>query len=75
MRVLIVDDDVISLTVVKNALRQSGHDVLTATDGKQALAIIQDGACQLVISDLAMPNMDGLELCRAVRSEDLQSYV
>jgi putative two-component system response regulator len=75
MRILIVDDNKIALTVLRSVLEQSGHEVVAATDGNQALAILRAAPCGLVISDWAMPNMDGIELCHAIRSEDLLGYV
>jgi putative two-component system response regulator len=48
---------------------------VTAADGHQALALLRSGSYRLVISDWEMPKMDGLELCRAIRSEDLLGYV
>ncbi len=75
MRILIVDDNKIALTVLRNALEQSGYEVVTAADGQQAMAILRSGSCRLVISDWEMPQMDGIELCRAIRSEDLLGYV
>jgi putative two-component system response regulator len=75
MRILVVDDNKIALTVARNALVQSGYDVVTATDGHEALAVLRGGSCRLVISDWDMPQMNGIELCRAIRSEDLSGYV
>jgi putative two-component system response regulator len=75
MRILIVDDNKIALTVLRSALEQSGHEVVSAMDGQQALAVLRRDQCGLVISDWEMPNMDGIELCRAIRSEDLLGYV
>lgn len=75
MRILIVDDNKIALTVLRNALEHNGYEVVTATDGQQALAILRSGSCRLVISDWEMPHMNGIELCRAIRSEDMLGYV
>ncbi len=75
MRILIVDDNKIALAVLRNALAQSGHEVVMAEDGQQALAILREGSCRMVISDWEMPRMNGIELCRAIRSEDLAGYV
>jgi putative two-component system response regulator len=75
MRILLVDDNKIALTVARNTLVQSGYDVVTATDGHEALAVLRGGSCRLVISDWDMPQMNGIELCRAIRSEDLSGYV
>jgi putative two-component system response regulator len=68
VRILIVDDDAISLEILKFTLEAEGHEVDTARNGAQALAILARGAHPLVISDWEMPEMNGLELCRAVRS-------
>ncbi len=74
MRILIVDDDAISLEILENALVKAGYDVTTATDGAEALALLHAEPIRLVISDWDMPQMNGLDLCRAVRSEDLGGY-
>ena len=58
-----------ALTVLRNALVTSGYEVVSATNGREALAVLRDGACRLVISDLEMPEMDGLDLCRAIRAD------
>jgi putative two-component system response regulator len=75
MQILIVDDNKIAMAVLRNALVQNGYEVVTAADGQQALSIIRGGTCRLVISDWEMPQMDGIQLCRAIRSEDLLGYV
>jgi putative two-component system response regulator len=75
MRILIVDDSKIALTVLRSALVDSGHEVMTAMDGQEALAILRGGSCRVVISDWEMPRMNGIELCRAIRSEEMLGYV
>jgi putative two-component system response regulator len=75
VRILIVDDSKIALTFLKNILEESGYEVVTAADGHQAMAALRSGSCRLVISDWEMPRMNGIELCRAIRSEDLLGYV
>jgi putative two-component system response regulator len=75
MQILIVDDDMIWLTVLQNALKQCGHEVIAATNGEQALAVLRRGSCRIVISDWRMPKMNGLELCRAIRQEDMLGYI
>ena len=71
MRVLIVDDDEMALAVLESTLAKAGYEVETAPDGQRALDVIRAGTCRLVVSDWQMPEMTGLELCRAVRSEDI----
>ena len=75
MRILIVDDDELSLSMLENALQQAGHEVHAARSGDEALRVLESGACRLVISDWEMPGMDGLQLCRAIRSGDYGGYV
>jgi putative two-component system response regulator len=74
LRILIVDDEEISLDVLKFALEQAGHEVDAARDGREALAVLDRGLHNLIISDWEMPGMDGLALCRAVRGQDRSSY-
>ncbi|HEX5242504.1 MAG TPA: response regulator [Tepidisphaeraceae bacterium] len=75
MRILIVDDEAVSLEVLKFALTNAGHDVDCAADGQEALNVLARGEYQLVISDWEMPNVNGLGLCRAIRGRQLGSYV
>ncbi len=75
MKILIVDDDEITLELLDNALTQSGYDVITASDGQKALQVLDEGSCRFVISDWEMPNLNGLELCKAIRSGDYNGYV
>src|ERR1041384_5593661 len=75
MRILIVDDDPISQEALRHTLAQAGHEVEAAGDGQQALQALRAGDCRLVITDWMMPEMDGIELCRHVRSEEFPGYV
>ncbi len=67
LRVLAVDDDPVSLRLLVTLLKRDGHDVLTARDGKEALAVYLEKGAQCVITDWMMPEMDGLMLCRQLR--------
>lgn len=75
MRILIVDDDDLALEALSLVLTEAGHEPLVARDGREALETLRDRSCRLVITDWVMPEMDGLELCRRVREEDLGGYV
>ncbi|HET6248357.1 MAG TPA: response regulator [Tepidisphaeraceae bacterium] len=75
MRALIVDDDEFSLELLDDVLKQLGHEVERAADGAAALEKLRSGEIHLVITDWEMPSMNGLELCRAVRSGDYEGYV
>jgi two-component system, OmpR family, KDP operon response regulator KdpE len=67
-RVLVVDDDENLRRVVSDALRRDSHGVWTAADGQEALTILEDQPIDLVVTDFAMPGMDGLALIRHIRS-------
>jgi DNA-binding NtrC family response regulator len=66
-RVLIVDDDMESCAVVAEALRVEGFEVATAHGGHAALALARERVLDAVISDIRMPDLDGLELLRGLR--------
>ena len=66
-RVLVVDDERQILRVLRASLQSSGYEVATAGDGREALQQFQQQVPDLLITDLAMPVMDGLELVQAVR--------
>jgi len=68
LKVLVVDDFSTMRRIIKNLLKQIGYkDIDEAEDGVQALSKLQDGGYGLVVSDWNMPNMDGLEMLKAVR--------
>lgn len=67
-RILVVDDEPQITRVLRTSLAAQGYDIRVANNGDTALEIMKDWTPDLVITDLAMPNMDGLELCRKLRS-------
>ncbi len=75
MQILIVDDDELSLDMLSHSLEREGYEVLRTNNGREALQILREGGCRLVISDWDMPEMSGIELCRAVRGEDFNGYI
>lgn len=75
MQVLIVDDNDVSLEALRHALQTEGYEPIVAHHGREALRIVSDSACRLVISGWMMPEMDGLDLCRQIRHMDLPGYV
>src|SRR5512136_47491 len=68
-RVLIVDDEARLRTILERVLRERGYDVQTAVNGRDALKQIPSFNPHLVIADVAMPEMDGFELCRNIRAD------
>ena len=63
-----VDDESQITRVLRTSLSTHGYDIRVANDGETALEIMKDWTPDLVITDLAMPNVDGLELCRRLRT-------
>ena len=71
MKILVADDSRVMRQIVSRTLRQagfSGHDLVEAADGKEALEAIRNEKPDLVLSDWNMPVMNGLELLKALRS-------
>lgn len=69
MRILIVDDEVKILEVVKAYLEKENFEVLTATDGKTAMDIFENKIIHLIILDVMLPKISGIEVCRIIRSK------
>ncbi|HEY1536319.1 MAG TPA: sigma-54 dependent transcriptional regulator [Polyangiaceae bacterium] len=68
-RILVVDDELSARSGLAKLLDQEGYEVDTAADGVQALALVADKAPSLIVTDLKMPNMDGMELLAKVREQ------
>jgi two-component system response regulator MprA len=68
-RVLVVEDDEEIADVVRRALRQAGHEVRTAGDGVAALSAADEFVPDLVVLDLGLPRLDGVEVARRLRAE------
>jgi two-component system KDP operon response regulator KdpE len=66
--ILVVDDEPQITRVLRTTLVARGYEIRVANDGEMALEIMKDWTPHLVITDLAMPNLDGIQLCRRVRT-------
>jgi two-component system response regulator MtrA len=71
--VLIADDDADILSLVRAVLERSGHEVVAASDGAEALASVRARKPDLVVLDIAMPEVDGLEVLRRLRADPTTS--
>jgi CheY-like chemotaxis protein len=69
MNVLVADDDGVTRLMLSSALSKLGHNVRNAENGRDALAIWEQEHQPLVISDWMMPDIDGLEFCRKIRTQ------
>jgi DNA-binding response OmpR family regulator len=67
-RILLVDDEQSIQTLLSYPLRKEGYDVVQATDGRQALERFDEQPFDLVVLDLMLPRVDGLEVCRQLRT-------
>jgi len=68
-RVLVVDDDVKTVEVVSLYLKRDGYRVLAAYNGNEALHLARESRPDLIVLDIMLPGLDGLEICRALRGE------
>jgi two-component system, OmpR family, KDP operon response regulator KdpE len=66
-RVLVADDEPAIRKVVRDAFEREGHEVVAAIDGQEALESFEEGGFDLVVTDLAMPSLGGLELVQEIR--------
>lgn len=75
VKILIAEDSLTQLENLKYILEKESYDVVTAQDGRSALAAARKDKPSLIISDIAMPHMDGYELCRALKSSEETQYI
>jgi len=75
MKILVVEDDLVSRRLLQKTLEEWGYEVITATNGQEALDIFNRDDIKLIIADWLMPVMDGLTLCRKIRSTGFSGYV
>ena len=68
-RILVIDDEPQITRVLRTALTGSGYEVRTANDGLAGLRSVREWQPDLVVTDISMPNMNGIELCRQLRAE------
>ncbi len=74
MKILIAEDDIYSGKLLRKILEDLGHQTLLAEDGLKAWELFQERGIRMIITDWMMPQMDGLTLCRKIRSSGKESY-
>lgn len=67
MKILVVDDEALLIKGIRFNLQSEGYEVITASDGLEALQALQEHKPDLVVLDVMMPNMDGLTACQKIR--------
>jgi DNA-binding response OmpR family regulator/nitrogen-specific signal transduction histidine kinase len=73
--VVVVDDDQRNLKLIAGLLTSEGYETVTATSGQQALELMEEVTVEAIVTDLMMPEMDGFELVRKLRSRDGHAHV
>ncbi len=74
MKILVAEDDRDSRELLTWILQKLGYQVVAAENGKEAWEVFRRGRFRLVISDVLMPELDGLELCRRIRNHQQSKY-
>ena len=67
--ILVAEDNIVMQKLLAKRLQMAGHEVRMASNGMEALAFLEAAAADLILSDIAMPQMDGLTLLRRVRAD------
>ena len=67
-RILVIDDDKIMNSMVVQMLKEAGYEVKSALDGKHGLKLLDTKAFDLIVTDIIMPEIEGLEMIRVVRA-------
>ncbi len=75
LKILIADDDEILREMLEHVLRAQGYEVITASNGYEALHLLESGECRFLITDWDLPGLSGIELIRATREGNLPGYV
>ena len=73
--ILVVDDSNVQLRILASLVKRMGHKVVMASSGQEALDAYENGIFSIIISDWMMPDMDGLDLCRAIRKRSPDAYI
>jgi len=75
VKILVAEDDGVARLILTKRLQKMGHDVIVTEEGGEAWDAFHTGRPQIVITDLEMPKIDGLQLCQKIRAEQQEKYV
>lgn len=74
-RILVADDNPDNLNIFRARLTAHGYEVISATDGEEALAFVREKQPDLILLDYMMPKMDGIEVCRRIRNDGALPFI
>lgn len=74
-KILVVDDEPDVLRVLTFRLKRIGYDVISATDGKEALVLAMEEIPDVILLDLVLPEIDGYEVCRRIRADEKVKHI
>ena len=74
-RILVVDDNAANVDILRARLAAHGYEIVTATDGEEALAAAREHLPDLILLDVMMPKLDGIEVCRRLRADASMPFI
>ncbi|NOZ25800.1 MAG: response regulator [Nitrospirae bacterium] len=74
-RILVAEDSMTDLQFIKNALKETGYEILTASDGDEAEQKVRSESVDLIILDVVMPKKNGFQVCRSLKRDEKYSHI
>ena len=74
-KILVVDDDLRNVELLEAHLSNAGYDVVTASDGEEALRRIEEGTIDLILLDVMMPKLNGFEVCKRIKGDEKTRFI
>jgi two-component system, OmpR family, alkaline phosphatase synthesis response regulator PhoP len=74
-KIMVVDDEISIVTLLEFNLEKAGYTVITANDGKEAVEVIENEVPDLILLDVMLPGMDGIEVCKLLRQKNINTPI